>query len=123
EDVLTGLPDLNAAQQAMVARAGRYTTASVQGSQVRVYTLPVVRDGRIDAVVQVARSRYFVNAAITRLALISLATGLVGLAVSAAAGYWLAGRTLRPIAVAMDRQRAFAADASHELRTPLTLMP
>ena len=51
----------------MVARAGRYTTASVQGSQVRVYTLPVVRDGRIDAVVQVARSRYFVNAAITRL--------------------------------------------------------
>lgn len=39
---------------------------------------------------------------------------------SAAAGYFLAGRTLRPIAEMVDEQRRFVADASHELRTPLT---
>src|SRR5919201_264548 len=34
----------------------------------------------------------------------------------------LAGRTLRPIQEAMDRQLRFAAAASHELRTPLTVL-
>lgn len=36
--------------------------------------------------------------------------------------YVLAGRTLRPIEDAMERQRRFAAAASHELRTPLTAL-
>ncbi|MHB8577067.1 MAG: sensor histidine kinase [Dehalococcoidia bacterium] len=119
---LVGLPDVPAAQQAIQAGAGRYTTLTVQGNQVRLYSLPVLRSGQAVAVVQVARSRYFVNAAVTNLVLISLISGLTGLALSSAAGYWLAGRTLRPIAAALDRQRDFAADASHELRTPLTVM-
>lgn len=36
------------------------------------------------------------------------------------AGYFLAGRTLRPIRIMLDEQTRFVADASHELRTPLT---
>lgn len=36
------------------------------------------------------------------------------------AGYFLAGRTLRPIQQMLDDQRRFIGDASHELRTPLT---
>jgi signal transduction histidine kinase len=119
---LPGLPDLAAARQAVQSQTGRYTTDTVQGSRVRLYTLPVVHNGQVVAVVQVARSQYFVNAAVTRLALISLAAGLVGLVLSGGAGYWLAGRTLRPIAQAMEQQRNFAADASHELRTPLTVL-
>lgn len=39
-----------------------------------------------------------------------------------ALGFWLAGRTLRPIKQVLDSQRRFIADASHELRTPLTIM-
>ncbi|MHB8842019.1 MAG: sensor histidine kinase [Candidatus Aquicultor sp.] len=38
------------------------------------------------------------------------------------AGYFLAGRTLRPIENMVDEQKRFVADASHELRTPLTAM-
>ncbi len=38
------------------------------------------------------------------------------------ASYWLARRTLEPIAEALDSQSRFTADASHELRTPLTVM-
>ena len=47
-------------------------------------------------------------------------TNAVILIFSSAAGYFLAGMTLRPIEEAMDEQKRFVADASHELKTPLT---
>ena len=47
----------------------------------------------------------------------------LGMLILAALGaYVLAGRTLRPIQEAMERQERFAAAASHELRTPLTVL-
>lgn len=39
-----------------------------------------------------------------------------------ATGYFLSGRTLRPIEEMVNDQKRFVADASHELRTPLTAM-
>jgi len=44
------------------------------------------------------------------------------LGISALAGYFLAGKTLRPIENALEEQKRFVADASHELRTPLTAL-
>jgi two-component system sensor histidine kinase CiaH len=38
------------------------------------------------------------------------------------AGYFLAGRTLRPIKEMLDEQNRFITDSSHELRTPLTAL-
>lgn len=38
------------------------------------------------------------------------------------AGYFLAGRTLKPIKNMVDEQNRFITDASHELRTPLTVL-
>lgn len=38
------------------------------------------------------------------------------------AGYFLAGRTLRPIKVMIDEQNQFISSASHELRTPIATM-
>lgn len=44
--------------------------------------------------------------------------GILG--TSSLAGYFLAGRTLRPIKDMVDEQSRFITDASHELRTPIT---
>ena len=56
-----------------------------------------------------------------------IAEGLVGINIvilifSSLAGYFLAGRTLRPIKNMMDEQNRFVTDASHELNTPLTAL-
>lgn len=55
-----------------------------------------------------------------RLVLILINAGIFLLA--GGAGYFLAGRTLRPIQEMVDEQNRFITDASHELRTPLTAL-
>lgn len=55
-----------------------------------------------------------------RLTSILVLVNITILGTSAIAGYFLAGKTLRPIKTMMDEQNRFIADASHELRTPLT---
>ncbi len=42
--------------------------------------------------------------------------------IAGASGYFLAGKTLRPIEDMLVKQKRFIADASHELRTPLTAL-
>lgn len=44
---------------------------------------------------------------------------LAGLVMVFAGGFFLAGRSIKPIRLSWQRQRDFVADASHELRSPL----
>ena len=44
------------------------------------------------------------------------------LVASSLAGYFFAGKTLKPIEETMAAQKRFVSDASHELRTPLTAL-
>jgi two-component system, OmpR family, sensor histidine kinase CiaH len=55
-----------------------------------------------------------------RVLFILIYTNLTILFFSSLAGYILAGKTLKPIELAMTDQKRFIADASHEFKTPLT---
>lgn len=57
--------------------------------------------------------------AIERILIAIVVADAVAFIVVGGAAYYLAGRTLRPIREAHDRQRRFVADASHEMRNPL----
>jgi signal transduction histidine kinase len=66
-----------------------------------------------------------VDPALIQASKLRVVEGLAGinfliLALSALLGYFLAGRTLRPIKNMIDEQNRFITDASHELNTPLT---
>lgn len=60
------------------------------------------------------------NDAKERVILVLLYANTFILITSGVAGYFLAGRTLKPIEKALEEQKRFTADASHELKTPLT---
>jgi signal transduction histidine kinase len=51
-----------------------------------------------------------------------LSLNAIILCVSGLSGYFLAGKTLNPIAKMMDDQKDFVSNASHELRTPLSAL-
>lgn len=60
--------------------------------------------------------------ALERIGLALVVGNMVILVLVAAVAWFLAGRTLRPIEDAHDRQRRFVADASHEMRSPLAVI-
>jgi two-component system sensor histidine kinase CiaH len=97
-------------------------TESSEGEQLRLYLVPLGLRADPRFVLQVGRSTEPERDALRRLTFILVAGGGGGVILALGAGFWLAGRALRPIQTAMDRQRAFVADASHELRTPLSLI-
>jgi signal transduction histidine kinase len=86
--------------------------------RVYSYALP----GKRHLVVQVARSMEPEEDALHGL-LAYMLLGVAGsLALAAAGGWFLAGKSLAPVRAAFERQQAFVADASHELRTPLAVI-
>ena len=86
----------------------------------RIYSELVNRKTGI--VVQVARSMEPEEDALHGLLAFMLLGVAVSTAVAAVGGWFVAGKSLAPVAAAFERQQAFVADASHELRTPLAVI-
>ncbi|WP_273888877.1 sensor histidine kinase [Rubrobacter naiadicus] len=117
-----GLPARPLAEKTL--ENGRVVSATVDAprGQARVVSLPMRSSGRIVGVVQYARSLDEMHRTVRELVLVLLPLGIGALGLAALGGTYMAGRAVRPVREAFERQRTFIADASHELRTPLTLI-
>ena len=98
------------------------TNLDVEGERVRVVTIPAAIGHRTVAWVSAGRSTAPEDRLIHEVRLLLLIGGGVAVLASMGAGWWLAGRAVRPVERAYEAQAGFAADASHELRTPLTFI-
>src|SRR6185437_14370016 len=94
-------------------------TIERRGVTTRIYSLDLPR---ANLVVQVARSLEPEEDALHGLLRNMLLGVAVCIAVAAVGGWFLAGKSLAPVAAAFERQQTFVADASHELRTPLAVI-
>jgi len=116
----TILPPSQDTQEVLARGPKLLTVQSHDGEEVRIYLRPVGMGPGL--VLLVGRSLEPELSALHNLLVILLAGGVGAILLSVGGGYFLAGRALRPIKEAMERQRTFMADASHELRTPLSLI-
>lgn len=118
---ITALPVADAVGEALQGNTV-FNSVSIEGENFRVATGPVRSSVGITGAVQVGQSSEVQDQIISTLRNVMLGAGGLGLVISGIAGYVLASRTLRPVQTAMQRQKAFIADASHELRTPVTII-
>ncbi len=118
---MTGLPDRPALTVA--AQDGQdLRTISANGVELRLYTVPITRDGQAAGFVQ-GGIRLDLHDRIARTLVFAIAAvGAVGLVGAALITLLVTGRALRPVREGFEAQRRFVADASHELRTPAALI-
>ncbi len=98
------------------------TDLAVADEHVRVVTVPAIVDGTTVAWVSAGRSLEAEDELLHHVRLLLVVGGAFAILASLVAGWWLAGRAVRPVERAYQAQAGFAADASHELRTPLAFI-
>lgn len=98
------------------------TAAGADGRRLRWAAAPVWDTDTIGAVVLTAVELAPLERQHEELVRSLVAGCAVLVFVSAGAGHWLSGRSMRPALRALDQQERFLREAAHELRTPLAAL-
>ena len=93
---------------------GRATTIMI--------TARTVNAGGIGHTVFVGKDVTTMYSGLEKSTYLLMVAGALGLLLSTAIAYVMAGKAIEPMKVAYEKQKQFAADASHELRTPLAVV-
>lgn len=122
-DIDAFLPHQDAIAAARVNGFDLRTVYTVNGVPVRLFTSHLPPTVSSEAgYLQVARLVTDQMAILRLLVTSLLSAGIVLAALATLGSWWLAGRSLKPLRLALESQQAFIANASHELRTPLALI-
>ena len=111
-----------AGEEAALRGESSFNDRTVGREPMRVHTLPLRYEGRVDSVLQLAKPTAESRAAVLRTLVILSVTGGLGLLLGALASVFLASRAMGPIERSIARQQRFIGDASHELRTPVAVI-
>lgn len=103
------------------ARAGQpvLETVSQYGQAIRLYTTPLLVNGRMIGYVQVGRNLDDINAALNHLRSLLLTSAGLMLAVAAVGGWWLAHLALRPMDRIAQEARAIGLAQRIDRRLPV----
>lgn len=95
----------------------RYATTVLDGETIRVVTYPLVvrRSGRVIGAINVAEPLIQVNGMVRDLRRQFFAAALAGALAAAIAGWFLAGRALKPVDQMVDRARQIADSPSGQM--------
>lgn len=126
-DVVAGTPgamgdDIRRTRPVAAALRGRtaFSHLSVDRERLRIVTIPIRAGGSIIGALQVGLSPDDVNEALSEVTSVLAVTGPLALLVAVIAGYYLAGRALRPVATITDLAANIGGDDLHA-RLDLTL--
>lgn len=100
----------------------QWSVVPYDGHRYRVLSTPLMERQRVVGTIVAAHNMEAHDRELRTLLAVLLGAGGGGVLMAAGGGFVLAGRALRPIATAYERQRAFVGDASHELRSPLAVI-
>jgi signal transduction histidine kinase len=89
----------------------RFSTIAAEGQELRVYSLPAFRDGKIQAVIQLVDPLAPTRRALDQLSKTLLVLVPVGLLLAALGGSFLTGRALRPVREVADAASEIQAES------------
>ena len=105
----------------LAALAGGETMASLplpNGRSVRLYTRPVLTDGRVVGIVQTAETGDRIESTLLEVRTVLVAIGSAALLVATAGGWLLAGRALSPVRRVSSLARRIATTDEYQERLP-----
>jgi two-component system sensor histidine kinase CiaH len=118
-----GLPDITAARPVLSgAERASIVTIKHDTFEFRLYTAPIIEDGKVVGAVQSGMSLLAYEQHMRDLGVMLVLLGVIITLLILVSSFYLTDRALAPARAAFERQRQFAAGASHELRTPLAIV-